>query len=168
MKINSYKYNHYKNNYICTRKFQHMTKQISVELNSLNFIKHAFFKDYQIPEKFNYLNLTQERILLQVSSSVNHSMVSIARAIGLEKGPFSQTVDKLEKLDLVRRVRSEEDKRQVNLQLTAQGQQVADELQQGMEAHFQKLVEHFSTAEIEAFYNALEVLKRTANNILNK
>ena len=76
-----------------------MERKIAVELNSVDLIKYALFKDYSLPEELAFLNLTQERILMTVKNSINVSMVSISRAIGLEKGPFSQTVDKLEKLN---------------------------------------------------------------------
>ena len=66
-----------------------MNKNISTEINSLNLIKYALYKDYYIPEDLSYLNLTQERILITVKNSTNSTMVSIAREIGLEKGPFS-------------------------------------------------------------------------------
>ena len=72
-----------------------MSKKIAIELNSVDLLKHVLYKDYTFPEVINHLNLTQERILMTVRNSDHLPMVTIARAIGLEKGPFSQTVDKL-------------------------------------------------------------------------
>ena len=93
-------------------------KNILLTINGLNLIKYALYKDYSLPEEFSYINLTQERILMTVQSSQNTSMVQIARAIGLEKGPFSQVIDKLESLNLIERKNSAFDTRVINLFLT--------------------------------------------------
>lgn len=86
-----------------------MSKKILTELNNAELIKYAFFNDYHLPKELAVINLTQERILLTIKNSVNLSMVSIARIVGLEKGPFSQSIDKLESLGYVKRLRSETD-----------------------------------------------------------
>lgn len=143
-----------------------MKRNISNELNNVNLIKYALYKDYHIPEDLSFINLTQERILMTVKDSVNVSMVSIARAIGLEKGPFSQTVDKLENLNLIERVRSIEDKRLVNLHLTEKGNLLVSRVQKSMDEHFDKAVENLSEQELDQFFDALETLKTTANKLL--
>lgn len=143
-----------------------MKRNISNELNNVNLIKYALYKDYHIPEDLSFINLTQERILMTVKDSVNVSMVSIARAIGLEKGPFSQTVDKLENLNLIERVRSIEDKRLVNLHLTEKGNLLVSRVQKSMDEHFNKAVENLSEQELNQFFDALETIKTTANKLL--
>lgn len=145
-----------------------MDRKVAVELNSVDLLKYALFKDYSLPAELAFINLTQERILMTVKNSINLSMVSISRAIGLEKGPFSQSVDKLEKLELVARVRSSSDKRVVRLFLTQKGELLAKKVEESMESHFAKNIKVLSTKELKDFYDALDTLKQTAEILISK
>lgn len=145
-----------------------MNKKVAIELNSVDLIKYALFRDYNLPSEFAFINLTQERILMNVKNSINLSMVSISRSIGLEKGPFSKSVDKLESLKLLRRVRSSSDKRFVHLSLTETGEALANAVEMSMESHFSKQIKSLSAKELNEFYGALETLKKTANILLSK
>jgi DNA-binding MarR family transcriptional regulator len=145
-----------------------MERKISVELNSVDLIKYALFKDYSLPDELAFLNLTQERILMTVKNSVNVSMVSISRAIGLEKGPFSQTVDKLEKLGLLERVRSSSDKRIIRLFLTEKGVLITNKVEQSMEDHFSKNIKALSDKELKDLYDSLDTLKQIAETLISK
>ena len=145
-----------------------MERKIAVELNSVDLIKYALFKDYSLPEELAFLNLTQERILMTVKKSVNVSMVSISRAIGLDKGPFSQTVDKLEEVGLLERVRSSSDKRVICLFLTKKGEALAEKVEQSMENHFSKNIKMLSDKERNDLYQSLDTLKQIAETLISK
>jgi DNA-binding MarR family transcriptional regulator len=145
-----------------------MERKIAVELNSVDLIKYALFKDYSLPEELAFLNLTQERILMTVKKSVNVSMVSISRAIGLEKGPFSQTVDKLEELSLIERVRSSSDKRVICLFLTKKGELLAEKVEESMENHFSNNIKVLSDKELNDLYHSLDTLKQIAETLISK
>jgi len=143
-------------------------KKIAIELNSIDLLKHILFKDYTFPKELADLNLTQERILMTVKNSAQLPMVTIARAIGLEKGPFSQTVDKLEELDLLKRMRSTEDKRLVYLCLTDKGAAITAIIEESMENHFSEKISILSRVEKQDFFHALALLKQTAINLISK
>lgn len=145
-----------------------MGSKISVELNSAELIKYALFKDYHLPKDLANLNLTQERILMTIKNSLNLSMVAIARAVGLEKGPFSQTVDKLEALGLLKRIRSQSDKRLIHLQLTVAGTEMANKVEASMESHFSQQIALLTEAECEELFSALAALKKIAQLIISK
>lgn len=145
-----------------------MAKKIALELNSIDMLKHVLFKEYQLPIALANLNLTQERILMTVHNSADLPMVTIARAIGLEKGPFSQTVDKLEELGLMQRVRSKMDKRLVHLELTPEGERVTKLIEESMDAHFEIKMKALSTDQLNDFYAALDTLRQTANILISK
>ncbi|MFV8324965.1 MarR family winged helix-turn-helix transcriptional regulator [Flavobacterium sp. ZS1P14] len=145
-----------------------MKRKVSIELNSVDLIKYALFKEYSLPEELAFLNLTQERILMTVKNSVNVSMVSISRAIGLEKGPFSQTVDKLEKLRLLERVRSSSDKRIVRLFLTKEGGLLAKKVEDSMESHFSSKIKALTDKEQKDLYDSLDTLKKIAETLISK
>jgi DNA-binding MarR family transcriptional regulator len=145
-----------------------MERKVSIELNSVDLIKYALFRDYNLPKELTYINLTQERILMNVKNSINLSMVSISRSIGLEKGPFSKSVDKLEALGLLERVRSATDKRFVHLRLTDQGELLANAVEKSMENHFAQKIKALSPTELKSFYHALDTLKQTAQIIITQ
>lgn len=144
-----------------------MEKKVAIELNSVDLIKYALFRDYNLPKEFA-INLTQERILMNVKNSINLSMVSISRSIGLEKGPFSKSVDKLEELDLLRRVRSSSDKRLVHLSLTEKGKLLADEVENNMESHFSEKIKMLTEEELKLFFDSLNTLRETAKILISK
>jgi DNA-binding MarR family transcriptional regulator len=145
-----------------------MERKVSVELNSVDLIKYALFKDYSLPKELAFINLTQERILMTVKNSINLSMVSISRAIGLEKGPFSQSVDKLEKLELLERVRSTSDKRLVHLFLTKRGELLTQKVEESMESHFSENIKVLSKQELNDLYSSLDTLKQIAETLISK
>jgi DNA-binding MarR family transcriptional regulator len=145
-----------------------MERKVSVELNSVDLIKYALFKDYSLPKELAFINLTQERILMTVKNSINLSMVSISRAIGLEKGPFSQSVDKLEKLELLERVRSTSDKRLVHLFLTKKGELLTQKVEESMESHFSENIKVLSKQELNDLYSSLDTLKQIAETLISK
>lgn len=144
-----------------------MDKKISLALNSVDLIKYALFKEYYLPKEFG-INLTQERILMKIKNSINLSMVEISRSIGLEKGPFSKSIDRLEALDLVQRIRSIEDKRLIHLALTPNGIQLANEIESKMEHHFSEKIAKLSDQDRDDFFQALSILNKTANTLINK
>lgn len=145
-----------------------MKKKIALALNSVDFLKHALYKDYVFPDDLFELNLTQERILMTVRNSDNLPMVTIARAIGLEKGPFSQTVDKLVDLELITRVKAENDKRIIILNLTEKGEKITQLIEDNMETHFATRTASLSKKQLQNFFNALEVLNETATILISK
>lgn len=145
-----------------------MKRKITVELNSANLIKHAFFYDYNLPEALSIINLTQERILMTVKNSTNLSMISISRQIGLEKGPFSQSVDKLVALGLIERVRSSSDKRVVRLYLTEEGELLTNKVEESMENHFLNKFNLLSSNEAKQLFDSLDKLKEIATIIISK
>jgi DNA-binding MarR family transcriptional regulator len=145
-----------------------VSRKISLELNSIDLLKHVLYKDYSFPKELSDFNITKERILMTVKNSNQLPMVTIARAIGLEKGPFSQIVDQLESLELLERVRSTEDKRLVYLNLTEKGNALTKIIDDSMENHFKEKLSSLKPEQVEAFFDALSTLKNTANLLINK
>lgn len=144
-----------------------MNTPLALALNNVDLLKHVLFKDYQFPEEIKNINRTQERILMTVKYSHNLTMVTIARAIGIEKGPFSQSVDKLEEMELLYRHRSETDKRNVHLILTDKGEKLTEIIENSMEQHFEVSMNKLNAEQKNEFLKALETLKQIAD-IINK
>lgn len=145
-----------------------MNTPLALALNNVDLLKHALFKDYQFPVEINNINRTQERILMTVKYSHNLTMVTIARAIGIEKGPFSQSVDKLEEMELLYRHRSETDKRNIHLILTEKGKALTAVIEKSMEKHFEISMNKLDAQQKNDFFKALETLKQIAETISKK
>ena len=63
--------------------------------------------------------------LLKLSSGCASTVAELARECQLDAGGMTRLLDRLESKGLLRRVRSSEDRRVVNLELTEQGREVA-------------------------------------------
>jgi DNA-binding MarR family transcriptional regulator len=63
--------------------------------------------------------------LLLLSLGIARTSAGLSRLLGVDAGFITRMIDRLEKLDLVRRDRSRPDRRVVNLTLTDAGQHVA-------------------------------------------
>ncbi len=143
-----------------------MSDTIITELNSMNYILYVLFKGYSLPEELSYLNLTQERILITVREHKNTSMHEIARFIGIERGPFSQVINKLEKLNLIERKRLDNDRRTVHLRLSAKGKEVTDKIQNHMQQHFSSVLGPLSSEEQKRLFDSFKTLRETAEKLL--
>ena len=145
-----------------------MNRKKPLEIESIHMIEHVLYKDFNFCEETGNLNLTQERILMTINDSSSESMASLARKVGLEQGPFSQTVDKLVKLGFLVRVRSQIDRRLVHLHLSEKGQEYANKVQESMDKHFDKVLDVLTDKELDEFLNSLSVIKKTAEILLEK
>ena len=66
--------------------------------------------------------------LLKVYLGEASTVAELARECQVDVGAMTRTLDRLEAKDLVRRVRSSEDRRVVNVELTAEGRQTAKKI----------------------------------------
>lgn len=145
-----------------------MNNKITLDINSIELLKYALFRDYNLPSELAFINLTQERILMTIKNSFHLSMVSISRGVGLEKGPFSQTVDKLEALGLVQRIRSKTDKRLIHLELTAEGLTLTQKVEASMLQHFDQVLKNLNNKDADALVDALGTINKIANQLISK
>lgn len=145
-----------------------MPPSLVLALNEIDKLKHILYKDYRFPQAIAMLNRTQERILMTIKYGNELSMVNIARAIGIEKGPFSQTVDKLEQMELVSRERAQADKRNIYLKLSPKGEALVKIVEESMDSHFANKTKHLKEEEQTALYDALATLEKIASTINKK
>lgn len=83
-------------------------------------------------------------ILQSIRRSGPIAIGAVARNVNLSQATVTTILDRLEKRGLVRRVRSEQDKRRVNVSLTADGRRVIDGSPTPLQANF---VERFKALE---------------------
>lgn len=110
-----------------------------------------------IDEEMKSLELTGMQwgpILLIAKGSCN-TVAGCARASYSDSGAMTRMLDRLENKGFLCRVRSEDDRRVVNLELTQAGQDIAQQIP----AHLVKILNHhlqdFSDTEFELFKNML-------------
>ncbi len=76
------------------------------------------------------------------------SSAELCRVIGCDTGSMTRMLDRLERKALIRRERSVEDRRVVNLTITAAGNELCAKLPPMAEAVFQRFAKGFSVEEL--------------------
>lgn len=94
--------------------------------------------------------------LLKLHLGVASSVAELARESQLDAGAMTRTLDRLEAKGLVARVRSSEDRRVVNLELTPAGREAARQIPEVLCKVQNAFLEGFSQAEWEQLRALLE------------
>jgi len=117
----------------------------------------------ELDRRMEVLGLTdaQWKPLLGLQQGVGKTAADLARAACHDTGAVTRLLDRLESKALIRRVRSEEDRRVVNLELTDAGSQVAEEVPKVIAHLANQMLEGFSEAEFRQFK---DLLKRALAN----
>lgn len=129
------------------------------------FIKKVFY-DHDISQLKLNINNTQTQILMLVSENSEKSMSEISLMTGLEKSSFTRSVDCLEKNGFITRNPSGSDRRIIQLSLTARGTRAAKQIKEDFEIYLNSLISDFSSKEKKEFFDALTVVSKYTNKIL--
>jgi MarR family transcriptional regulator, transcriptional regulator for hemolysin len=86
------------------------------------------------------------------------TLVEISLNLDVEKPTISRTVDRLEQLQLIKKIPSQ-DKRERKIQLTEKGNQVYQEAKKVVEAFEQKLLEEIPEVELDRALMTIKLLK---------
>lgn len=99
----------------------------------------------------------QWKPLLFISQGRGETAADLSRATCIDTGAVTRMLDRLEDKGLISRVRSAQDRRIVNLELSAAGRRLADEVVPGVLAGvLNEMLTDFSSAEYEQFKALLE------------
>ncbi|AGY78224.1 MarR family winged helix-turn-helix transcriptional regulator [Clostridium autoethanogenum] len=110
---------------------------------------------------FNNFNLTAPQgMLIEILRRYGEMKISdLSKKMGLSNSTVSGIVDRLEKQDLIKRTRSDEDRRVVYVNVT-------DKFKNGFQENFKKVEQEFedimskaSPEEIDSILNGLNILK---------
>ena len=103
------------------------------------------------------LDITRQQmgILLSMRHGVASTPFELAKLLGIDTGLMTRMLDKLEGKGLLERSRSLEDRRVVNLNLTAKGEEVAALLPGIVPVVLNKRLKKFTKAEFEEFRRLL-------------
>jgi DNA-binding MarR family transcriptional regulator len=104
------------------------------------------------------LDLTASQFVVVINAMRGRARTvnEFCQLAGVEPGPMSRLLDRLEAKGLVRRVRDLDDRRQVNVTLTEKGAALYPQITAGTHKVYGKLLNGFSEQEALAFKHALE------------
>lgn len=90
------------------------------------------YKDRLLDHHLEPYDITsaQFKVLLLLTRDLTDTPAELSRCLSLDSGAMTRMLDRLEAKDLLRRVRSLSDRRQVRLELTEQGKALSSELMQ--------------------------------------
>lgn len=101
------------------------------------------------------LTMIQVRILVEIYYYGAHSIGSLAKTVNLTGGNCSAMCKAMEKRGYLERVRDKQDERVVNLELTEQGRNTVEELEEHFQARCSGILETVKLEEIEVIQNSL-------------
>jgi DNA-binding MarR family transcriptional regulator len=90
-------------------------------------------------------------ILVRLSEEDMSSASGLCRRVSYDPGAMTRMIDRLEKKGLVRRVRRADDRRKVDLELTAEGKAVRPKLIAAVVKVLNHRLRRFSKGEVEQF-----------------
>ena len=97
------------------------------------------------------ITAAQYVILVRLSEKGFDSASGLCRGVSYDPGAMTRMIDRLEKKGLVRRVRRGDDRRKVDLELTAEGKAVRPKLIAAIVKVLNHRLRGFSKAEVEQF-----------------
>jgi MarR family 2-MHQ and catechol resistance regulon transcriptional repressor len=113
------------------------------------------------------LSLSEFRVLRVLFETGPRPMVTLAIEQGMTAPGMTMVVDKLEEAGLVRRVRSDADRRAINVAITGKG---GEKLKRALKLHVrfvEQAVNGMSTQEIDSFLTTLNRVVGAAENKTN-
>jgi DNA-binding MarR family transcriptional regulator len=104
------------------------------------------------------LSLSQSHVFILKYIRINGSctVTTLAHHLGITLSAVTSLVDKLCRMELVTRVRSEEDRRVVIIELEEEGERVLSQVNENRKKLFEKLLENLSEEEINTLFNTID------------
>lgn len=135
-------------------------------MQAANEVLHAYLQvsrrvSEELRGHFGKLNLTfpQTLVLTLLDSDGPKPISSLAKATGSANSTISGVIDRLEKAELVRRVRSEQDRRVIYVEVTDKYREIQEENRSHALARFSKSIESLSDEEVCQVINGLNLLQ---------
>ena len=124
------------------RVSQHLSKQFRTHFGSLN------------------LTFPQAQALSTLGAEGPMPISRLAERTGSANSTISGIVDRLEKLGLARRTRSEADRRVIYVEVTPQYEQLRERVNMGVNEYFDGLLERLEPGERAAVMDGLRLLEK--------
>jgi DNA-binding MarR family transcriptional regulator len=122
----------------------------------INQVRNALFS--ALDKEMQPLDLTASQFVVVINAMRGNARTvnEFCQLAGIEAGPMSRLLDRLEAKDIIRKERDQVDRRQVNVTLTEKGAALYQPITEGINQVYGKLLTGFSEQEAVAFKQALE------------
>jgi DNA-binding MarR family transcriptional regulator len=122
----------------------------------------------QIDAQMNPYDLTamQWGPLMMLAKGKGDTAAALAREAGTDTGAMTRMLDRLEAKDLVRRARSQEDRRVVHLELTPEGQRIAQQIPYTLSEVLNHFLQGFTATELAALKGYLRRMRENGEREL--
>ncbi len=111
------------------------------------------------------LTYNQYKTLLTIADRGECSLGDLGRELEIAMSSASQMVDRLVGQGLVHRQQDEENRRQVIIRLTPQGEELIAELRRGILERFEKILNRLSERDQEVLVESFEAIARIMKKI---
>ena len=122
---------------------------------------NSLVRNIEVRMQHHDLTAMQWGPLLLLAQGRADTVAACAREVGIDASAMTRMLDRLEAKGLLRRVRSESDRRVVHLELTKSGQRAASKIPHELARVFNHHLRGFSAAE---FATLKELLRRFERN----
>ena len=128
----------------------------------MNYLKVSQHLSQQFRSHFGKVNLTfPQALALSIMGAEGPMPISkLAENMGSANSTISGIVDRLERLGLTKRTRSELDHRVIYVETTEKYLEIRERAKSGVNEYFNSLLDRLAPGEREDVANALEVLDR--------
>jgi DNA-binding MarR family transcriptional regulator len=128
---------------------------------NLNRLMYRLIKNAHSPQSTALnLNQSQIQVILVLRKFGSLKMWELTRHTNLVKSTMTGIIDSLESLELVERLRSNDDRRIVIVKLTEPGNELASGLRKGVSDSFESKINCFSKEEREDFFKTINKLSQ--------
>lgn len=130
------------------------------------FVRKLFY-EHDLSKLNLGINLTQINILMFIDSKRDKSMSELSKMVGLEKSSFTRSVDFLVERNFLRRNYSSKDRRKITISFTDKGLKAVKLIKNDWNEYFRFLISVLSSEEQVEFSEAIQVVSRYVQLILN-
>jgi DNA-binding MarR family transcriptional regulator len=135
-------------------------KDLALAVTRAFGLKNAIFRGLENPAIEPQLGDSQKRVLMIAWRLEGVPMQALSREAGLEKGSLTAVVDTLESLDLVERVRQDDDRRSFTVKPTPRGAELARKIDARFRSHVESVLVRLDPAERARFVEAIRTIAR--------
>ena len=144
-----------------------MSEEIPILLESLPRLIKALSADFgdKFSETNHDLNQTHKRILIIIKKENKINMTHLSLLSGMEKGSLTPIGDYLEHLNLIERIRSKKDRRNVYLKITSAGNTVVESILKEYEQYLEEKLAPLNKKDRKKFLKSLQIFKEISEKI---
>jgi len=141
-------------------KFESISQIIDLNKSINKSLRHEFHHLMQDSE----LTFPQLSVISMLEKRGEQKVSKLSEKMGLSNSTVSGILDRLEQKDIIKRERTEDDRRVVKISLTKKSQKFFNDFRQKKEEYFCQLLKRLSDEEIKDIIKGLEILNRVLTN----